>query len=61
MLRSILVSLKIPNPENCTFTAYIPNPYTGKKGYLTRLDAENYSGSHKQFYEELIRQLAITL
>ncbi|MBG1268330.1 peptidase M15 [Nostoc sp. WHI] len=41
--------------------SYIPNPYTGKKGYLTRLGVENYSGSHEQFYEGFKTQLAITL
>jgi hypothetical protein len=51
------------NPEcrKLYIYSYIPNPYTGKKGYLTRLGAENYSGSHKQFYEELATQLAMTL
>lgn len=51
------------NPEcrKLYIYSYIPNPYTSKKGYLTRLGAENYSGSHKQFYKELTTQLGITL
>lgn len=38
--------------------SYVENPHTSqKRGYLTKEGMENFSGSHKQFYQAFIEQL----
>ena len=37
--------------------SYVTNPHTGKAGYLTHEEMDNYSGSHKKFYKAFIQQL----
>jgi hypothetical protein len=43
-----------PNRKKAAIYSYVPNPQTGKKGYLTRMGADNYEGSHQQFYQGLL-------
>ncbi len=46
------------NPERPkVISSYVKNPYTGKKGNLTKTEMENFSGSHEPFYQEFIQQL----
>jgi len=44
------------NPElsKSYIYSHVPNPHTGKKGYLTWKDADNYEGLHRKFYQEFI-------
>ncbi|QSJ17904.1 peptidase M15 [Nostoc sp. UHCC 0702] len=47
------------NPErrkSCIYS-YVPNPHTGKKGYLTKKGEDNYEGSHQKFYQKFIGEL----
>lgn len=38
-------------------SSWVENPYTGKRGCLTKKDMENFSGSHEPFYQKFIEQL----
>jgi hypothetical protein len=46
-----------PERDKSYIYSYVPNPHTGKKGYLTRKGKDNYHGSHQPFYEKFIAGL----
>ncbi|BAB75418.1 peptidase M15 [Anabaena sp. FACHB-709] len=46
-----------PERKKSGIFSHVPNPHTGQKGYLTRKGTDNYEGSHKQFYENLVAEL----
>jgi hypothetical protein len=46
-----------PNPRK-SISSYVENPHTKKRGFLTRPDMDNFSGSHEKFYRDFLMQLS---
>ncbi|MDZ8056148.1 MAG: peptidase M15 [Aulosira sp. ZfuVER01] len=47
-----------PASRKVSIDSYVPNPHTGKKGYLTWIGADNYEGSHHHFYQSFIKEMS---
>jgi hypothetical protein len=46
------------NPNSYKYiSSYVKNPHTGKTGYLTNKEMDNFSGSHQEVYAEFIQEL----
>lgn len=46
------------NPNNIQFIdSYVENPHTGKRGYLTKKDMDNFDGFHEEYYKEFAHRL----
>jgi hypothetical protein len=45
-----------PNPPK-TLYSYIKNPHTGKSGYLTKPDMDNFKGSHEIAYQKYLSSI----